>query len=509
MDCRGTGKLVESGGMKDRKPLAVGIDASTQGVKALALGPDGAEAVAAVNFGKDLPQFGAPEGFAPDPDPAVRRAPPRMWEEGVALALRRLGAEVDLARAGALSGAAQQHGLVLSDAAGEPLSPLAPIWMDRSTGAECGALEARFGAALREKTGSAAAERFTGPQARKAAREDPALWSRAARAHCIASWLNSRLVQGGDAPVDPGSASGQNLMDLDSRDWDADIAAFTAPDLPAKLPRIVPSDAVSGALAPAFALGGLRAGIPVVVWSGDNPDSLLGMGCAAPGEAVASLGTSDTFFASMSSPRTDPDGFGNVFCSSAGGYMSLSCFTNGALARDRVRRETGLDWDGFDAALAAAVPWDGGRLTLPWFAPESVPRVPRAGAVFSFDPAAAAPAQRVRSLVEGQVFAMKTHSAWIGGRFSRIGVTGGGAKCAGILRILADVFQAPVERLEGTETVALGAAMRAWSRLTGEPLAALAARLYRPALRVAPDPAAAPAAAAALAAWADLEKRSL
>ncbi|MBQ3809784.1 MAG: carbohydrate kinase, partial [Kiritimatiellae bacterium] len=82
----------------EKKPLAVGVDASTQGVKALALGPDGVEAVAAVNFGKDLPQFGAPDGFAPDPDPAVRRAPPRMWEAGVRLALERLGAEVDLGR---------------------------------------------------------------------------------------------------------------------------------------------------------------------------------------------------------------------------------------------------------------------------------------------------------------------------------------------------------------------------------------------------------------------------
>lgn len=491
------------------KPLAVGIDASTQGVKALALGPDGVEAVAAVNFGKDLPAFGAPEGFVPDADPAVRRAPPRMWEEGVALALRRLGGEVDLARTGALSGAAQQHGLVLSDAAGEPLGPLAPIWMDRSTGAECAALDARFGAALREKTGSAATERFTGPQARKAAREDPARWERTARVHCIASWLNSRLVEGGDAPVDPGSASGQNLMDLSSREWDPEIAAFTAPDLPAKLPRIVPSDAVSGRLAPAFASGGLRAGVPVVVWSGDNPDSLLGMGCAAPGEAVASLGTSDTFFASMDAPRTDPDGFGNVFCTSAGGYMSLSCFTNGALARDRVRREAGLDWEGFDAALAATAPWDGRRLFLPWFAPESVPRVPRAGTAANFDFGAAEPARRVRALVEGQVFAMKNHAAWIGGRFSRIGVTGGGSKCAGVLRILADVFQAPVERLEGTETVALGAAMRAWSHLTGEPLAALAARLCRPALRVEPDPAAAGVYAEALAAHAAFERSAL
>ena len=487
------------------KPLAVGIDASTQGVKALALGTDGPEALAAVNFAKDLPDFGAPEGFVPDADPAVRRAPPAMWEAGVRLALERLGREIDLSRAGCVSGSAQQHGLVLSDARGGPVAPLAPIWMDHSTGAECAALEARFGAALRERTGSAATERFTGPQARKAAREDAGAWARAERVHCIASWLNSRLVEGGDAPADPGSASGQNLMDLASREWDADIAAFTAPGLPAKLPRIVPSDAVSGALAPAFAVGGLRAGIPVVVWSGDNPDSLLGMGCAAPGEAVASLGTSDTLFASLDAPRTDPDGFGNVFCSSAGGYMSLSCFTNGALARDRVRREAGLEWAAFDAFHLSTAPWDGRRLMLPWFAPESVPRVARAGARYNFDAAAATPAQRVRALVEGQVLAMKAHSAWIGSSFRRIGVTGGGSKSAGILRVLADVFQAPVERLEGTETVALGAAMRAWSHLSGEPLAALAARLCRPAARVEPDPAAAPVYAEALASRAAFE----
>ena len=484
------------------KPLAIGIDASTQGVKALALGPDGVEALGAVNFGKDLPQYGAPEGFVPDPDPTVRRADPRMWEEGVRLALRRLGAEADLSRAGCVAGAAQQHGLVCTDAAGALALPLAPIWMDRSTGAECAELEARFGAAMRDRTGSAATERFTGPQARKASR-DAAAWARTARADCVASWLNSRLV-GGPAPCDPGSASGQNLMDLATREWDAEIASFTAPGLPGKLPRIVPSDAVSGTLCASFAEGGLRAGIPVVVWSGDNPDSLLGMGCAEPGAAVASLGTSDTFFAAMESPRTDPEGFGNVFCTSAGGYMSLLCFTNGALARDRVRREAGVDWDGFNAALRATAPGNGGRLMLPWFSPESVPRVVRAGARRSYD--SATPAEEIRALCEGQALAMRLHSRWIGAGFARLGVTGGGSKSDGFLRILADVFQTPVERLESTETVALGAAMRAWAHLAGEGLGALAARLCRPAARVEPDPAAAGVYADALARYEAFER---
>jgi xylulokinase len=37
------------------------------------------------------------------------------------------------------------------------------------------------------------------------------------------------------------------------------------------------------------------------------------MAATAPGNVLISLGTSDTFFASMSGPRTDTNGFGPVF----------------------------------------------------------------------------------------------------------------------------------------------------------------------------------------------------
>ncbi len=435
------------------QPISIGIDASTQGVKALALGPDGVEALAAVNFGADLPQYGAPEGFVPSDDPRLHEADPRMWEEGIRLALQRLGAEVDLSRVEALSGAAQQHGLVCTDAEGALVFPRAPIWMDSTTEQECRELDERFGAALRERTGSAAAMRFTGPQARRKARQDPGAWARVAHVHCIASWLNSRLI-GGEAPVDPASASGQNLLDLATLDWAADIAAFTAPGLPGTLPRIAAPLSDSGALAAEFAVGGLRAGIPVVVWSGDNPDSLLGMGGAAPGEAVVSLGTSDTVFAPMDAPRTDPNGFGNVFCGADRGYLALTCL-EGALARDCARREAGLDWTGFDAALRRD-----------------------------------APPNPVRELCETHLAELLQRSRWMladgAPSFTRLGATGGGAKSSGLLQLLADTFGAPVERLEATETVALGAAMRAWTRASGESLPTVQMRLRRIAARFEP-----------------------
>ena len=63
--------------------------------------------------------------------------------------------------------------------------------------------------------------------------------------------------------------------------------------------------------------------------------------------------------------------------------------------------------------------------------------------------------------------------------FSKIAATGGGAKSDGLLGLLARIFEAPVERLAATETVALGAAMRAWTLVSGESIATVQKRLRR------------------------------
>ena len=67
------------------------------------------------------------------------------------------------------------------------------------------------------------------------------------------------------------------------------------------------------------------------------------MGASSPGKLVISLGTSDTLFAAMPEPRTDPNGFGHVFGNPLGGFMSLICFLNGSLARERVKEDYGLE----------------------------------------------------------------------------------------------------------------------------------------------------------------------
>ena len=463
--------------------LTLGIDSSTQGVKAVVWDAVAGKVAfsASVNYGCDLSQYGSPDGFLPNDDVLVRHADPCMWVEGLELVLAKLQASgCPMSEIAAIGGDAQQHATVYL----ESLDPLvfsrrtSPIWMDSSTGAECAALDARFGGRLRTDTGSPAIERFAGPQIMKFAKEDPAAYAKTKRIHLLSSFLASYLV-GEDMPIDTGDGAGMNLLNLRTGEWDAEICEFTAPGLMEKLPRVAarpypPSEASSeggamrGEVAPyhrplaaRFAKFGLRPGIPVVPFTGDNPASLVGCFAEKPGTAVISLGTSDVFFAAMDSFHTDPDGYGHVFGNPMGGFMSLSCFKNGSLARDRVRKELGVDWTFFDETAWTEVE-GGGRggqrkLAYPFFESEITPKHDATGIEANFDWAAADAATKVRAVVEGQIENMYERTRWIGD-FEEIKVTGGASRSKGIREVIADVFRAKVTVLDVADSAAVGGA---------------------------------------------------
>ena len=460
--------------------LTLGIDSSTQGVKAVAWDVAAQKVVfcAAVNYGRDLPQYGAPDGFLTSgADKLVRHADPRMWVEGLELVLARLQATgCPMGEIAAIGGDAQQHATVYL----ESLNPLvfsrgtSPIWMDSSTGAEVAAIDAKFGVRLQADTGSPAIERFAGPQIMKFAKEDPAAYAKTARIHLLSSFLASYLV-GEDMPIDTGDGAGMNLLNLKTGDWDGEICEFTAPGLKGKLPKVAvcsKSAPYHRPLAARFSKFGLRPGIPVVPFTGDNPASLVGCFAEKPGTAVISLGTSDVFFAAMESFHTDPEGCGHVFGNPMGGFMSLSCFKNGSLARDRVRKELGVDWKFFDeTAWASEVKGRGEgeqrNLAFPFFEAEITPKHAATGIEANFDWANADPATKVRAVVEGQIANMFACTRWIHlrqgygghvGDFDEIKVTGGASRSKGIRETIARVFGARVTVLEVADSAAVGGA---------------------------------------------------
>lgn len=486
--------------------LYLGIDASTQGIKSELIDTElGTTSSCAVNFGRDLPQYGSPDGFLPSADPLVRESDPGMWLDALDLLLSRLKESgAPLAKVAGISGSGQQHGTVYCNAdffrAAAALNPRrslaeqlvsglsrkrSPIWMDRSTRRECDELDGRFGARIREVTGSPAIERFSGPQIRKFGREQPAAYADTAVIHLVSSFFASVLC-GRSVAIDYGDGAGMNLLNLNTLRWDAEIAEFTAPGLLSKLPPVLPSASAAGTLSPYFEKYGFAAGTPVALWTGDNPSSLAGLGLTSPGCAGLSFGTSDTFFAAMREFRTDSDGFGHVFGNPGGGFMSLVCFSNGSLAREQVRNGLELSYEEFDRETEVL---DSEHLMLPYFEAESTPLVLQKGAVYGFDPAKASKPEQVRALLESQILSMRLHSGWLGERFDRVRITGGGAKSAALRRIVADVFQARVETISVGNSAGLGAAFRAANLFGGNSFDALASQFCAAVSVTEPDPA--------------------
>lgn len=517
----------------------LGFDSSTQSLTATVIEVSGRERRIVfehvLEFDAAFPEYGTKHGVIVSNGGRTVTAPPAMWAAALDRMARILAeAGLDLSSIRAVTGSAQQHGSVyLSDGAAatlralDPARPLAdqigpvlsrgvaPVWMDSSTTAECASLTSALGgdAALARLTGSRAYERFTAAQIRKFATTDPDAYARTERIDLVSSFMAS-LLAGRPAPLEPGDASGMNLMDLEARRWSPAALDATAPDLLRRLPPIHDSWTVTGEIAPYWRRKYGFGPASLVPWSGDNPSSLVGLGLVTPGALGISLGTSDTVFGPVARPIHDPGGAGHVFGSPAGGYMALTCFANGSLARERVRDEAGLDWEGFSAALRNTPAGNGGALMTPWFVPEITPPVARAESR-RHDLDAAAPSRLVRAIVEAQAMAMRLHSRWISPKVTTILATGGAAANREILQVIADVFDAEVVRGTPRNSASLGAALRAYHaerRAEGTLLEweDVVAGFTAPdaALRVRPDPASVAVYARVLPGYEAFETRS-
>lgn len=471
-------------------PLFLGLDSSTQSLKAILI--DDRLAVVgewSVNFDADLPHYRTRGGVHAAADGLTVTSPARMWVEALDRLLGTMrAARCPFDRIAAVSGSGQQHGSVywrrgarallrgadprrpLAEILGEAFAvPDSPIWMDSSTGAECRERERALGGAqaVADLTGSRAYERFTGNQIARVARMNPDGYAATERIALVSSFMAS-LLTGDYAPIDVSDGSGMNLMNLRARRWDARSLEITGPGLAERLGDLVRAHETAGSIS-AYHLEryGFAKGIPVIAFSGDNPNSLAGLRLKEAGDVAISLGTSDTMFAALSDPAPSGEE-GHLFASPVDpeGYMALVCYKNGSLTREAVRESIGAkSWSDFARCLESTPPGNGGQLGFYIEVPEITPPLLKTGrrrfdaqdrSVPSFDPAVEA-----RAVYESQMLSMRRHGDRLGIRPRTILATGGASRDAALLRVMADVFGVPVWVAEQANSAALGAAYRA------------------------------------------------
>ncbi len=471
--------------------LFLGLDSSTQGLKAVAV-DESLKIVqeCSVNFDADLPGFKTQGGVHRGADGLTVTAPPILWVAAMDLLFERLQRDrFPFASVAAVSASGQQHGSVFwKKGARKRLKSLrpdrtlreqleaafavaaSPVWMDSSTTTECRARETALGGpqAVADVTGSRAYERFTGNQIAKIAREQPAAYEATERISLVSSFVASLLI-GDYAPIDLSDGSGMNLLDIRKKKWDAKSLTVTAPGLAERLGEPVSSHAVVGKISAQLRRRyGFAPECAVVAASGDNPCSLAGLALRKPGDIAISLGTSDTLFAALSNPK--PSGReGHLFVNpiDPAGYMALICYKNGSLTRETVRQSVRAEsWKAFGALVAKSPPGNGGRIGFFIREPEITPPILKSG-IFRFGPtgepvAAFAPDVEARAVLEGQFLSMRLHAGAVGIVPASILATGGASVDPAVLRVMADVFGVPVFRGDVPNSAAVGAAYRAF-----------------------------------------------
>jgi xylulokinase len=150
-----------------------------------------------------------------------------------------------------------------------------------------------------------------------------------------------------------------------------------------------------------------------------------------------------------------------VFGSPAGGYITLICFKNGSLAREKIRERYNIsDWKKFSELVASTPAGNNGGILLPWFDAEIVPRANKPG-IHRFDLDEKNAAANCRAIFEAQAMSMKLHSQWMGVVPEKIFATGGASNDRALLQIIADVMDCRVERIEVSKGAALGSALAA------------------------------------------------
>ncbi|RQZ39892.1 carbohydrate kinase [Burkholderia sp. Bp9090] len=314
----------------------LGIDLGTGSVKLVTLDADGIErAVASEPYALSSPQPGWAE-IAPD-----------VWWQALVRAAARLPAG-ERAQVAAIGFSGQMHGVVLIDAAGQPVRP-ALLWPDTRAVREADAAD--WPVAGLPVAPNPVAPGMAGPLLRWLAAHEPQALRAARWAVQPKDWL--RVALGGEVVADPSDACATALATPDGA-WDT--ALIESLGLP--LDRFAPvraSGARCGVLdAKAAAALGLPAGVPLATGAADTACAALGSGLVAAGDALLTTGSGGQIVVLADALPPARRGLHRYRAAAGDGYYTMAAMQNVGLALEAVRGWLGYPgWaDAYDDAFA-------------------------------------------------------------------------------------------------------------------------------------------------------------
>lgn len=399
----------------------------------------------------------------------AEQSPDDWWSaavQAIRAALRDSGIAPDTVRGMGIAG--QMHGIVLLNANLKPLRP-AIIWMDRRSAtlarnlSECTPAELMQSAA-----GNKPSPGFAGMSLAWLREHEPSLLAQARAVLQPKDYLVCVLT--GEVSSEPSDASATWLYDLSKNHWSKALADLCGATLNL-LPPIHPSTEIVGGLRAEVASElGLPPGIPVIAGASDQGALLVGAGVISPGQGAITIGTGGQITLVTDHPLIDPALRLNTFCHALSGrWYTMGAILNGGIALRWWRNLLGGDRAGSYADLLAeagrVAPGADGLLCLPYLAGERTPHMdPNATAALVGLTLTHTPAHITRAVLEGVAHAFRDcleTLAELGPVPGHFFIGGGGSQGLLWRQIMADILGCSVQRIEGAEHTATGAALLA------------------------------------------------
>ncbi|MDH2998340.1 xylulokinase [Pasteurellaceae bacterium LFhippo2] len=428
--------------------MYIGIDLGTSGVKVVLL-DDKQQILATVS--QPLP-ISRPQALWSEQNP-------QDWWNATDQAMLQLSHQQDLSKVQAIGLTGQMHGATLLDKSDKVLCP-AILWNDGRSYAECAELE-QLVPTSREITGNLMMPGFTAPKLKWVANNQPETFSQVSKVLLPKDYL--RLLMTGEYASDMSDASGTMWLDVEKRDWNADLLDACGLDR-SNMPELFEGNQITGTLLNSLAERWKMPCVPVVAGGGDNAAGAIGIGLYKPGQAMLSLGTSGVYFVVTDQFRANPQKAVHSFCHALPERWHLmSVILSAASAVDWAQKTTGFK----DVATLFQQIEQNQQLSdvifLPYLSGERTPHNnPLAKGVFwgmNHNDNAVTLAQ---AAVEGVSFALAQgidvlHET--GTTAESIALIGGGAKSPYWRQLLADITGKTLEyRTGGDVGPALGAA---------------------------------------------------
>lgn len=432
--------------------LYIGIDLGTSAVKLLLMAADGRiEKVVS----KEYPLY--------FPQPGWSQQNPQDWWKAVTEGLIELTADCDKSQVAGISFGGQMHGLVILDKEDQVIRP-AILWNDARTTKETDYLNQVVGKEkLSKYTANIAFTGFTAPKILWIKENEPENYARISKIMLPKDYIAYMLS--GTFCTDVSDASGMLLFDVEHKCWSKemlDICGITRD----QLADIYESADVVGTLKPEVAdMLGLPESVRIIAGAGDNAAAAVGTGTVGDGMCNISLGTSGTIFISSDRFGVDENNALHAFAHADGHFHLMGCMLSAASCNKWWMDDIIGTQD--YAAQQADITGLGENhvFFLPYLMGERSPlNDPYARGTFIGLTMDSTRADMTQAVLEGVAFAIRDSlevARSLGIHIERSKICGGGAKSPLWRRIIANVLNIRIDRIESEEGPGYGGAMLA------------------------------------------------